>query len=66
MDEGKEHREAYDEYVYMGKINQKLGEGAVYTFYQYQQAVEAKGITMSMFRKGTSADNAPIESFILC
>ncbi|OEC03018.1 hypothetical protein GY31_04730 [Lysinibacillus sphaericus] len=35
----------------------------MYTFYQYQQAVEAKGITMRMFRKGTFADNAPIESF---
>ncbi|CAM5248817.1 hypothetical protein LSPH24S_04992 [Lysinibacillus sphaericus] len=38
-------------------------QGAVYTSYDYQQAVKAKGITMSMSRKGTPADNAPIESF---
>jgi len=29
----------------------------------YQEAIKAKGITMSMSRKGTPADNAPIESF---
>lgn len=29
----------------------------------YQGAVKAKGITMSMSRKGTPAVNAPIESF---
>lgn len=29
----------------------------------YQEAVKGKGITMSMSRKGTPADNAPIESF---
>ncbi len=38
-------------------------QGSVYTSYEYQQAVKAKGITMSMSRKGTPADNAPIESF---
>ncbi len=38
-------------------------QGAVYTSSHYQQAVKAKGITMSMSRKGTPADNAPIESF---
>lgn len=38
-------------------------QGSVYTSYDYQQAVKAKGITMSMSRKGTPADNAPIESF---
>ncbi len=38
-------------------------QGSVYTSYTYQRAVKAKGITMSMSRKGTPADNAPIESF---
>ncbi|UQZ46106.1 IS3 family transposase [Bacillus sp. PK3-037] len=31
--------------------------------YEYQKAVNTKGITMSMSRKGTPADNASIESF---
>ena len=35
-------------------------QGSVNTSYRYQQA---EGITMSMSRKGTPADNAPIESF---
>jgi len=38
-------------------------QGSVYTSTVYQQAVKEKGITMSMSRKGTPADNAPIESF---
>uniref|UniRef100_UPI0004916504 IS3 family transposase n=1 Tax=Paenibacillus sp. UNC451MF TaxID=1449063 RepID=UPI0004916504 len=38
-------------------------QGSVYTSWAYQQAVKGKGITMSMSRKGTPADNAPIESF---
>lgn len=38
-------------------------QGSVYTSYVYQNAVKQKGITMSMSRKGTPADNAPIESF---
>lgn len=38
-------------------------QGSVYTSYAYQKAVKEKGITMSMSRKGTPADNAPIESF---
>ncbi|WP_143588897.1 IS3 family transposase [Terribacillus halophilus] len=38
-------------------------QGSVYTSYKYQEAVKAKGITMSMSRKGTPADNASIESF---
>lgn len=38
-------------------------QGSVYTSYAYQQAIKAKGITMSMSRKGTPADNASIESF---
>lgn len=38
-------------------------QGSVYTSYTYQKAVKQKGITMSMSRKGTPADNAPIESF---
>ncbi|OME78713.1 transposase [Paenibacillus sp. FSL A5-0031] len=38
-------------------------QGSVYTSLGYQEAVKGKGITMSMSRKGTPADNAPIESF---
>ena len=38
-------------------------QGSVYTSYAYQKAVKEKGITMSMSRKGTPADNAPIETF---
>ncbi|MEH6941783.1 IS3 family transposase [Bacillus sp. JJ722] len=38
-------------------------QGSVYTSYAYQQAVKEKGITMSMSRKGTPADNSPIETF---
>lgn len=39
-------------------------QGAVvYTSFTYQQAFKGKDITMSMSHKGTSADNAPIESF---
>ncbi|MEJ8548884.1 DDE-type integrase/transposase/recombinase, partial [Brevibacillus borstelensis] len=38
-------------------------QGSVYTSNAFQQAVKEKGITMSMSRKGTPADNAPIESF---
>lgn len=38
-------------------------QGSVYTSQAYQAAVAEKGITMSMSRKGTPADNAPIESF---
>lgn len=38
-------------------------QGAVYTSYAYQKVVKEKGITMSMSRKGTPADNSPIESF---
>jgi len=38
-------------------------QGSVYTSLSYQEAVKGKGITMSMSRKGTPADNAPIESF---
>ncbi|WP_416042833.1 IS3 family transposase [Bacillus halotolerans] len=38
-------------------------QGSVYTSYEYQKAVKTKGITMSMSRKGTPADNASIESF---
>lgn len=38
-------------------------QGSVYTSYAYQQAIKEKGITMSMSRKGTPADNASIESF---
>ena len=38
-------------------------QGSVYTSAAYQKAVKAKGIIMSMSRKGTPADNAPIESF---
>ncbi|MBI6865756.1 transposase family protein [Lysinibacillus fusiformis] len=38
-------------------------QGSVYTSAAYQQAIQAKGITMSMSCKGTPADNPPIESF---
>ncbi|MEC0303168.1 IS3 family transposase [Terribacillus saccharophilus] len=38
-------------------------QGSVYTSYEYQKAIKGKGITMSMSRKGTPADNASIESF---
>ncbi|KAA6475446.1 IS3 family transposase [Bacillus swezeyi] len=38
-------------------------QGSVYTSYEYQKAVNTRGITMSMSRKGTPADNASIESF---
>lgn len=38
-------------------------QGSVYTSYAYQHEVKEKGIIMSMSRKGTPADNAPIESF---
>ncbi|MCC2931963.1 IS3 family transposase [Bacillus sp. LBG-1-113] len=38
-------------------------QGSVYTSYEYQKAIKTKGITMSMSRKGTPADNASIESF---
>lgn len=41
-------------------------QGSVYTSQAYQLAVKEKGITMSMSRKGTPADNAPIESFHAC
>ncbi|MGE7875722.1 IS3 family transposase, partial [Bacillus paramycoides] len=38
-------------------------QGSVYTSFAYQKAVKEKGITMSMSRKGTPADNFPIETF---
>ncbi len=38
-------------------------QGSVYTSQAYQEAIKGKDITMSMSRKGTPADNAPIESF---
>ncbi|KAF6616750.1 transposase InsO family protein [Paenibacillus jamilae] len=38
-------------------------QGSVYTSQAYQAAVKGKGMTMSMSRKGTPADYAPIESF---
>lgn len=38
-------------------------QGKVYTSYAYQHAVKEKGITMSMSRKGTPADNSRIETF---
>ncbi len=38
-------------------------QGSVYTSQAYQEAVKEKGITMSMYFKGTPADNATIESF---
>lgn len=38
-------------------------QGSVYTSRSYQVQVNKKGITMSMSRKGTPSDNAPIETF---
>ncbi|RIL46361.1 IS3 family transposase [Mammaliicoccus fleurettii] len=38
-------------------------QGSVYTSYEYYKLCEEKGIIRSMSRKGTPADNAPIESF---
>lgn len=38
-------------------------QGSVYTSHSYQIQVKNKSIAMSMYRKGTPADNAPIESF---
>lgn len=38
-------------------------QGSVYTSAAYQIQVKKKSIVMSMSRKGTPADNAPIESF---
>ncbi|NWK84094.1 IS3 family transposase [Staphylococcus sp. GSSP0090] len=38
-------------------------QGSVYTSYSYYRLCEEKGIIRSMSRKGTPADNAPIESF---
>ena len=38
-------------------------QGSVYTSQAYQETVKGRGITMSMSRKGTPADNASIESF---
>ena len=38
-------------------------QGSVYTSKEYQSNVKNKSITMSMSRKGTPADNAPVESF---
>lgn len=49
------------------KLPNKYGlhsdQGSVYTSYAYYQATKEKSIIRSMSRKGTSADNAPIESF---
>ncbi|RIN87910.1 IS3 family transposase, partial [Mammaliicoccus sciuri] len=38
-------------------------QGSVYTSYKYYALCTEKGITRSMSRKGTPADNAPIEYF---
>ncbi|MED4298333.1 IS3 family transposase [Priestia megaterium] len=38
-------------------------QGSVYTSHLYQEKIKERGITMSMSRKGTPADNASIESF---
>ncbi|QTB14176.1 hypothetical protein J2B92_02740 [Lysinibacillus sphaericus] len=39
-------------------------QGSVYTSAAYQQAIKAKGIIMSMSRKGTFADNAHLNRFM--
>ena len=41
----------------------QMDQGSVYTSRAYQTLLQNKGITISMSRKGTPADNAPIESF---
>lgn len=41
----------------------QMDQGSVYTSRAYQALLQNKGITISMSRKGTPADNAPIESF---
>ena len=41
----------------------QMDQGSVYTSKAYQSLLENKSITISMSRKGTPADNAPIESF---
>ena len=38
-------------------------QGFQYTSYEYKQICESNGILISMSRKSTPADNAPIESF---
>lgn len=38
-------------------------QGFQYTSYEYKQVCESNGINISMSRKSTPADNAPIESF---
>lgn len=38
-------------------------QGSAYTSHAYQEAEKRKGITMSISRKNTPADNVPIESF---
>ena len=38
-------------------------QGFQYTSYEYRAMCEDNGITISMSRKGTPSDNAPIESF---
>ena len=38
-------------------------QGSVYTSAEYYNLCKEKGIIRSMSRKGTSADNSPIESF---
>lgn len=38
-------------------------QGFQYTSYEYRQICESNGILISMSRKSTPADNAPIESF---
>jgi len=38
-------------------------QGFQYTSYEYKQVCESNGISISMSRKSTPADNAPIESF---
>lgn len=47
----------------IGECIIQMDQGSVYTSRAYQALVQNKGITISMSRKGTPADNAPIESF---
>lgn len=47
----------------MSECTIQMDQGSIYTSRAYQTLIQNKGITISMSRKGTPADNAPIESF---
>ena len=47
----------------LGECIVQMDQGSVYTSRAYQTLLQNKGIPISLSRKGTPADNAPIESF---